>query len=155
MDYDKNLSGFTKEDITARLGQLFDDEAVVESYGKIFDKVKAGKINAWDYQLDFTNFFYDGLTAIPNENLVSNIGFRSDATHTIDANNIYANIPTKELAEMIHPEAIRAEKHAEHVILNRVFKAAAIKRRDRRWVEKFRKKTRAVLKMAASVLVLG
>jgi len=154
-DYDKNLGKFDKQDMMARLQDIFDDAAVVESYTKIFDEVKAGNIDAWGYQLDFVNFFHKGLAVIPNENLVSNIGFRADATHTLDSNSIYADIPLKEIYEIISPEIMRPEKRAESVILKHVFKTRPTKNRDRNWLKKIRKKARSILKTAAALLLFG
>ena len=73
---------------------------------KIFDEVKAGKIDTWDYQLDFANYFNNGLTIIPNENLISNIGFGAGATHTMDKTSIYANMPLGQMDEIIDPCAL-------------------------------------------------
>lgn len=42
--------------------------------------------NTWDYQWFFTNQVNSGLTALPNVNLVSNVGFGDDATHTSGVN---------------------------------------------------------------------
>lgn len=41
-----------------------------------------GKPNTWDYQWTFTCLLNGGLTALPNRNLVRNVGFGEDATHT-------------------------------------------------------------------------
>ena len=43
---------------------------------------KEGVPNTWDYQWMFTCIVNGGLTTLPNRNLVKNIGFGADATHT-------------------------------------------------------------------------
>jgi hypothetical protein len=40
------------------------------------------EIDTWDYPWTASVWFHNGLTATPNVNLVSNIGFGPDATHT-------------------------------------------------------------------------
>ena len=154
-DYDVRLGKFDKQDMMARLRDIFDDPLVIESYGRIFDDVKAGKIDAWGYQLDFANFFNKGLTLIPNQNLISNIGFRADATHTLDADSIYAHIPVTEIDEMINPERMMPEKQAERVVLDHIFKPLPIKNRDRRWIAKIKKKARSFRRAAAALLLIG
>jgi hypothetical protein len=154
-DYDKDLDKFEKEEMTARLQDIFDNPLVVELYNKIFDEVKAGKVDAWGYQLDFANFFNKGLTIIPNENLISNIGFRSDATHTIDSNSIYAGIPVREIDEIIHPENMLPEKQAESFILEHVFKTSQVKGRGGKWLKKLKRRARYILKAAATLLLFG
>jgi hypothetical protein len=47
-----------------------------------FDAVYTGKVDTWDAQLTFAFFCRSGLGAFPNINLISNIGFGLDATHT-------------------------------------------------------------------------
>lgn len=54
----------------------------VRYWKKIFEKVYQGKIDTWDYQWLFTCWSQNQLTISPNVNLVSNIGFGPEATHT-------------------------------------------------------------------------
>lgn len=52
-------------------------------WGAIFEKVYKNKIDTWDYQWVFANWIHSRVSVVPNENLISNIGFaRADATHT-------------------------------------------------------------------------
>ncbi len=51
-----------------------------------FRKVYNGRINTWDYQYSFYQLINSGLSIIPNYNLVANIGFNIDSTHTKKAN---------------------------------------------------------------------
>ncbi len=48
----------------------------------MFDRVHDGRMNSWSYQLDITRIANHGLNIIPNTNLVDNIGFGADGTHT-------------------------------------------------------------------------
>ena len=45
--------------------------------------VDEGKPDTWDFQWNFTCLINGGLAALPNQNLVSNIGFGVDATNTL------------------------------------------------------------------------
>ncbi len=40
---------------------------------------------AWDYQWFYTNLINNRLSIVPQVNMVTNIGFGKDATHTTDA----------------------------------------------------------------------
>ena len=44
--------------------------------------LKEGKINTWDLQWQLSIWFNDSVCILPNQNLVSNIGFSPDALHT-------------------------------------------------------------------------
>lgn len=49
---------------------------------KKFDKVYNGTIKSWAYPFLLNNFYHRNLTIIPKYNLVKNIGFGVNATHT-------------------------------------------------------------------------
>jgi hypothetical protein len=139
-DYDKNLKKYNNEEIKERLFNIYGDPIVVQSWLEIFNEVKAGKVNSWAYPLDFINFFNNGLVIIPNENLISNIGFNSNGTNTLNADNLYANIPLSEIQEIIDPVFILPEKRADLTIINRDFnieqrrlKENAFKSKVKKW----------------------
>jgi len=58
-----------------------------------FDRVAAGKVDTWDYQWSFAQLMQSGLTLTSAVNLVSNIGFNAEATHTVNPDNSFAAIP--------------------------------------------------------------
>jgi hypothetical protein len=49
---------------------------------KIFDKVSSGGIDTWDYQLSYLLWTTGRMAIAPRLNLIENIGFGIDATHT-------------------------------------------------------------------------
>jgi len=67
------------------LGDLLGDPAAARYWARLFDRVAAGEIDTWDYQLVCSLWARGGLTIVPRNNLVWNIGFGADATHTTDA----------------------------------------------------------------------
>jgi hypothetical protein len=73
------------------LEEFFDNhlvESVITAKGSpdywkwAFTKTKQGLINTWDYQWVFTVWKNNGLAIMPNMNMISNIGFDAEATHT-------------------------------------------------------------------------
>lgn len=142
--YDPDLLQFDERDITTSLDILFNEPLVTKEYADIFKRLKANEIDTWDYQLKFINFFNNGLCAIPNDNLVSNIGFREDATHTVDLDGRVANLPHGKLEKaLLHPHVILPSKMADLAILDVEFsiekkkqKEKRLSRRIRRWLFK-------------------
>lgn len=65
-----------------------------------------GDINTWDYQYAYSNLINNGLSVIPNSNLVSNIGFGNNATHTFNQNHFYAALLHEEITSLKHPQFI-------------------------------------------------
>lgn len=53
----------------------------------IFRDVHRGKVDSWAYRWLYSNFKRQRLTVVPNKNLVVNLGYGKNATHTTDENN--------------------------------------------------------------------
>jgi ubiquinone/menaquinone biosynthesis C-methylase UbiE len=101
---------------------------------ELFDKVYMGAINTWDYQWSFAKMLHKGYSIIPKKNLVRNIGFCLDSTHTKGKlNPQYAN--SYKLSITKHPEKIETLKNFEDkylkdfagVNLTMIIKQTAIK----------------------------
>ncbi|MXV50011.1 nucleotide-diphospho-sugar transferase [Pedobacter sp. HMF7647] len=120
--YDVELSKYQRPEAERQFSNVFSEQLLIQSWVDIFQQLKDGKIDTWDYQVGIINFFENGLCVIPNCNLVSNIGFGQNATHTFNEVDRNANIPHEDLpAEVIHPEYILAETKADSLLLNRDF----------------------------------
>jgi len=78
-----------------------------ETYWKRhFDEVRLGTLDTWDYVWTYSCWANNGVTCTPRFNLVSNIGFGRDATHTFDPEAFMANLPTQALeSDLVHPPA--------------------------------------------------
>ncbi len=64
------------------LAGLFDSPRTIKFWQEIFQSVYDKKVDTWDHQWTYTCWRQNGLTALPSVNLISNIGFGEDATHT-------------------------------------------------------------------------
>lgn len=88
---------------------LFDillDRKIVNYWEKIFDQSFNGEINTWDYQWVFSCWIQNGLSIIPDVNLVTNIGFGDRSTHT-KVDTPFSNMPVEKMRfPIIHPPFI-------------------------------------------------
>lgn len=100
-------------------------------WSKLFDRVRAGRIDTWDYPWLFACWSAGGLTALPRVNLVSNIGFGPDATHT-DKSSPLAALPTADLGPIVHPSEVVRDAVADRWSDDYLFSGAE-KRRWLRW----------------------
>ena len=82
-------------------------------WSKIFERVRAGQIDSWAYPWTASVWFHGGLTATPNVNLVSNIGFGEDATHTTSRKSEHAELPTSPIGLIVHPDCVAQDKAAD------------------------------------------
>lgn len=119
--YDAELSRYDAAEVGVKLKEIFSDPFLAADWLYTFNELKAGKIDTWDYQLNFITFFENALCITPNVNLISNIGFRSDATHTPDPNHHNANLPTERIGTLTHPVYFLPDKEADHFFLNKEF----------------------------------
>jgi hypothetical protein len=78
------------------LKDLLGREDETDYWTKIFDAVQRGEVDTWDYQWLFASWAEGGLCILPRVNLVSNLGFGRDATHTATANP-FAALPVREM----------------------------------------------------------
>ncbi len=85
-----------------------------EYWKNIFNGLKNYKVNKiWDYQWTFTMWDNHWLTALPNVNLVSNIGFGVDATNTFQENFKFAKLVSYDFVLKNHPKEIIQNKKAD------------------------------------------
>jgi hypothetical protein len=149
-DYDISMNKYDGDEVKELIENIYPDPIVAECWTNIFNAVKAGKINSWAYPLDFANFFNNGLVIIPNDNLISNIGFSANATHTMDENSVYANIPLTEICEIIHPETMVPQKQADLAIINRDFNVAEIRRKQNKLSRRLKKWIKSIISKKAA-----
>ncbi|MBL6448120.1 nucleotide-diphospho-sugar transferase [Fulvivirga sp. 29W222] len=65
---------------------------------------RRGTVDWWDYQWDFARFIHSGLAVVPQKNLVRNLGFGMDATHTTNGRSKSADMEALEITMPLkHP----------------------------------------------------
>ena len=81
--YDVQIKDWPNFQKSGLFESLFFHEKELKHWKNTFDSIfYYGKPDTWDYQWTYTCFINSGLTAIPNRNLIENIGFNSEGTHT-------------------------------------------------------------------------
>jgi len=110
------------------LDLLGDAEAVAFWKPKFELAYTAGveKIDGWDWQWLFACWAQRGLSILPRTNLISNIGFGATATHTKQAEDARANVPTAAMSfPLRHPPLMARDLEADRAIVEQVGLAAA------------------------------
>jgi hypothetical protein len=68
---------------------------------------KRGNVDWWDYQWDFARFVNSGLAIVPNKNLVRNLGFGRNATHTVNGTKGMMSLQAEEMEfPLKHPSFV-------------------------------------------------
>ena len=78
-----------------------------DTWRAAFEGIHAGRIDTWDYQWTLACWCHSMLSVMPQVNLISNIGFGEQATHTRRVNE-YANMATQELGMPLVAPALTA-----------------------------------------------
>jgi hypothetical protein len=88
------------------------------------------KIDTWDYQWDFARYIHSGLAIVPNKNLVTNIGFGTDATHTRGSRDSkYAKLRAHEISfPLRHPPLVLRDLERERRYFSILMKDIVISR---------------------------
>ena len=95
---------------------------------KIFERVHRGEIDTWDYQWVFANWMGARLSITPAVNLISNIGFGRDATHTTGGSDL-ANLGLAPISfPLIHPLGVFRNDHADKFEYHKCFRVPLWKR---------------------------
>jgi hypothetical protein len=148
--YDREMQtfpSFVKED---RMQSLSADRAVQNYRWSDFIATYEGHINTWDFQWIYSVLINHGLSICPQVNLVSNIGWSLESTHTFDPKSSLANIPLDEIHEILHPWAIMPDVLADKYFYERHLNIRyhRIKNPIMRWRKMLRKqyKTRKSIK---------
>jgi hypothetical protein len=85
-----------------------DEEAIYRL--DLYDKVYNCHIDTWDYQWGFAKMINQGLSVTPKNNLIANIGFGVDSTHTSE-DSLLANVDLGELTfPLSHPQFVIRDK---------------------------------------------
>ena len=88
---------------------------------KSFERTYDGSIDTWDYQWGFCIAAHAGLCIIPANNLVRNIGFRSDATHTTNPDSARGEIIVKPLSfPLQRVPYILADREYDQALLQKI-----------------------------------
>ena len=119
--YDRDLSFWPEWRRSESLLTDFPDSVERRYWEKIFDRMHAQQIDTWDYQWTASVWYHGGLTATPNVNLVSNIGFGEDSTHTKSADSPLAGMETSAIGNLTHPSIVACDQVADRYVFDQNF----------------------------------
>jgi hypothetical protein len=141
-NYDVDMKTWTECKRNNLVQSAFHDAYEQKYWSDEFDKVYAGEINTWDYQWLYTCFAQSRLSIVPNRNLISNLGFGPDATHTL-GESPWANMPTYDTWEINHPRLITRNLEADLYTFNHHYNGNTMRQQDRT-IPKIKKRIRSL-----------
>lgn len=118
--YDVNMKTWVESKTANLLDSIFQDEYEKSTWITIFDRVFHHELDTWDFQWTYACWMQAGLTILPDVNLISNLGFRADATHT-KAENPLAKLPVGDISVITHPPFIVRHEEADRYTFEHIF----------------------------------
>jgi len=124
--YDVNMKLLDEALKTDFINALTTDKRIKLFMKMSFRKTQKKQINTWDYQYGFLNLFSGKVAIIPNNNMISNIGFNENGTHTLSDSEM-ANIPFEPLKYPLkYPDAISVDHAADDYTLQKEVPSAYV-----------------------------
>jgi hypothetical protein len=104
----------------------------VRHWQRLFQAVYENRINSWAHRWLLSGWSNDGLSILPNTNLVTNIGFGPEATHTKWQRSPLANMPVGSLTlPLQHPPTVGQHVAADRFTQNFVYSPSMLEKRRR------------------------
>jgi hypothetical protein len=120
--YNVDLSFLTETEAETLIEKQFDTKKERLFWNNIFKKVINKTIGTWDYQWTYAVWKNNGLSILPNKNMIANIGFNNNGTHTSGVDILgLSNMKTFSISNIKHPTEIEINKKADKYGLDHYF----------------------------------
>ena len=123
---DKDAASWKNPELRAKIERSFDTPEEKAYWSPIFESITSPETrpNTWDYAWMLTCWAHEGLATYPAVNLVENIGFGGDATHTQEGDA--RQLPALPLGKLSFPRKIVRNVSADRFTFHTVFLLRAV-----------------------------
>jgi hypothetical protein len=134
--YDYNMKTYNQFVKSKSIKNIFKDPRQQKHWIAVLNT--AAKVDTWDYQWLYTHWFYNGLCIVPNVNLIKNIGFNADGTHTITEPAWYKSATTgsQTLHKIKHPAKVEVDYAADDFLYENSYKHPSFIKRGGMYVKR-------------------
>lgn len=111
-NFDLDLKTMNARMFRRHVLRLTDNRAEANWWFSIVREIQRdnSKKSYWDYQMQIHLFCDSALTIHPQRNLISNIGFDGEATHTLNNDNRRGDKEVFPILPLVHPEKMEVDK---------------------------------------------
>jgi hypothetical protein len=103
-NYRGELQGWSDPAVRAKIRAYVNNDLYFEGLSVALQAVADRRVDAWDYQWVFTMLYEQRRAVVSSVNLITNLGFMSDATHTFDAPPYVTELSTYALPKSPWPK---------------------------------------------------
>lgn len=120
---DDKISFWPKFKKSKEWGKLHKNKIEQKYWNKIFKNVYNDKMDSWAYPWTLSVWKQKGLTITPNVNLVKNIGFGKQSTHSLFVQDSFKYLNKQKTdSKIIHPKKIIINNKADFYVFKNHFK---------------------------------
>ncbi len=131
--FTRNMQLYSDKEALAILKAFHRDHWKCLQQYKALLKSKKGAPNQWihwDFQWNMACYAQNGLSIVPEKNLMVNIGFDNDGTHTLQKNPVFEDLQVQPLHfPLRHPPFVYADSQAERSLERRIYRSLPVKSR--------------------------
>lgn len=121
-NYDVDMRTWPEFRDSPWLTELLQNPIAEKNWREIYEGSYQGEFDTWDWQLFFSWWSRNMLAAIPNRNLVTNIGFGDAASHTLDTLPTMANVALEAMQfPLKHPPLVELDREADNLAFRRIY----------------------------------
>ncbi len=136
--YDVSMNSWPQWRNQGGLSKMFPkNRLAVRYWSDMYDSAHGGKIATWDWQWHYACWSVGALSVLPANNLIQNLGFGSEATHTPGRIPSYLiqSAPMELGFPLIHPKSLEPNPTADMLEFKYVFDITASSAL-KRWIRK-------------------
>ncbi len=128
--FDPDIQSWPEIKSSGGLKSYLSDSRAVKYWHEEFDKIYGkADVDIWDYQWNYACIVNKFLTVVPGENLIKNIGFDEDATHTKD-HDLIGGVEAGALSfPLKHPTEIAVNTEYDKIVQRKLFYYPSVLRR--------------------------
>ena len=133
--YDVTMARWPRIRDEGWLGDIVGNRSEAAYWHNIFESVHRGDIDTWDYQWLFANWLEGRMSILPAVNMISNVGFDKNATHTIAVDRGVSNLRRNPMGfPLVHPPGVFRNIQADQFSERMCFRIPLTKRVRRKLV---------------------
>ncbi|RJR23049.1 MAG: hypothetical protein C4581_00055 [Nitrospiraceae bacterium] len=129
--YTSHISQYSDDEVLSIFKASLPDYAKIYHYYNTWLAFRKGSLNqwsCWDFQWNMACYAQNGLSIVPEKNMMKNIGFDEESTHTKCLNPIFENLETSALQfPLRHPLFVYADSLPERSLEKRIYRSLSIK----------------------------
>ena len=118
------------------IASIYASKSIQDTYTRTFRYAYDGTWKCWDRRWMFAVYINNGLSIIPNYNLVTNIGFGAGASAEYYEDDPVINMPTQSIQEIVDPSFMVPNREADEHYHLKVFTHPPLPKRVKRKFEK-------------------